>query len=71
LQIATLALAYAGLLDEDSHTSNGKAFIGKYVPNIVEIFRALFPKRQHDIESYEKLCSRGILDSPRITRSLN
>jgi putative intracellular protease/amidase len=29
---ATLALAYAGLLDNHSHTSNGKAFIGKYVP---------------------------------------
>lgn len=29
---ATLALAYAGLLDERSHTSNGKTFIGKYVP---------------------------------------
>ena len=29
---ATLALAYAGLLDEHSHTSNGKGFIGKYVP---------------------------------------
>jgi putative intracellular protease/amidase len=29
---ATLALAYAGLLDELSHTSNGKVFIGKYVP---------------------------------------
>ena len=29
---ATLALAHAGLLDEHSHTSNGRAFIGKYVP---------------------------------------
>jgi putative intracellular protease/amidase len=29
---ATLALAYAGLLDEHLHTSNGKAFIGQYVP---------------------------------------
>ena len=29
---ATLALAYAGLLDEHSHTSNGKGFIRKYVP---------------------------------------
>jgi len=30
---ATLALAYAGLLDEHSHTSNGRAFIAKYVSN--------------------------------------
>src|SRR4051812_44625278 len=30
-----LWLAYEGLRDEHSHTSNGKAFIGKYVPNIV------------------------------------
>ena len=30
---ATLALAHAGLLDEHLHTSNGKAFIGKYVPD--------------------------------------
>ena len=29
---ATLALAYAGLLDERSHTSNGITFIEKYVP---------------------------------------
>jgi putative intracellular protease/amidase len=29
---ATLALAHAGLLNEHSHTSNGKTFIGKYVP---------------------------------------
>ncbi len=28
---ATLALAYAGLLDDRLHTSNGKDFIGKYV----------------------------------------
>jgi putative intracellular protease/amidase len=29
---ATLALAHAGLLDDRLHTSNGKDFIGKYVP---------------------------------------
>src|SRR5262249_17922146 len=29
---ATLALAYAGLPDDRLHTSNGKDFIGKYVP---------------------------------------
>ena len=29
---ATLALAYAGLLNEHLHTSNGKAFTGKYIP---------------------------------------
>jgi len=29
---ATLALAYAGLLDDHRHTSNGKEFISKYVP---------------------------------------
>jgi putative intracellular protease/amidase len=29
---ATLALAHAGLLDEHSHTSNGRGFIGKHVP---------------------------------------
>jgi len=28
---ATLALAYAGLLDDRLHTSNGKDFIGRYV----------------------------------------
>lgn len=28
---ATLALAHAGLLDNHSHTSNGRSFIGKYV----------------------------------------
>lgn len=88
---ATLALAYAGLLDEHSHTSNGKNFIGKYVPQYrgetlyqaspsvsdrfvitanglapfafaEEIFRALVPERQQDIEIYEKLYSRGMLD---------
>lgn len=30
---ATLAFAHAGLLDEHLHTSNGKDFIGKYVPD--------------------------------------
>lgn len=88
---ATLALAYAGLLDEHLHTSNGKAFIGKYVPGYrgkelyrasravsdrfvitanglapfafaAEIFRALAPERQQDIETYEKLYSHGMLD---------
>jgi putative intracellular protease/amidase len=29
---ATLALAHCGLLDDRLHTSNGKDFIGKYVP---------------------------------------
>src|SRR5262249_45241850 len=29
---ATLALAQAGLLDDRLHTSNGRDFIGKYVP---------------------------------------
>jgi putative intracellular protease/amidase len=29
---ATLALAHAGVLDDRLHTSNGKDFIGKYVP---------------------------------------
>jgi putative intracellular protease/amidase len=88
---ATLALAYAGLLDEHSHTSNGATFIGKYVPKYrgeklyqpspsvsdrfvitanglapfafaAEIFRALAPERKHDIETYEKLYSHGMLD---------
>jgi putative intracellular protease/amidase len=88
---ATLALAHAGLLDVHSHTSNGKAFIGKYVPQYrgeklyqaspsvsdrfvitanglapfafaAEIFRALAPVRKQDIETYEKLYSRGMLD---------
>jgi putative intracellular protease/amidase len=27
-----------------------------------EIFRALAPEREHDIETYEKLYSRGLLD---------
>ena len=31
---ATLALAYAGLLDEHSHTSNGRGFIGNTFPSI-------------------------------------
>ena len=88
---ATLALAYPGLLDEHLHTSNGKGFIGQYVPQYrgqrlyqrsrsvtdrfvitanglapfafaAEIFRALSPERQQDIETYEKLYSRGMLD---------
>jgi putative intracellular protease/amidase len=88
---ATLALAYAGLLDDRPHTSNGKGFIGKYVPqyrgqqlyratpavsdgNVItanglapfafaaEIFRALAPERKRDVETYEKLYSRGMLD---------
>jgi putative intracellular protease/amidase len=29
---ATLALAHTGLLDDRLHTSNGKDFIGRYVP---------------------------------------
>jgi putative intracellular protease/amidase len=88
---ATLALAHAGLLDEHSHTSNGKTFIGKYVPQYrgeklyqaspsvsdrfvitanglapfafaAEIFRALAPEREREIETYEKLYSYGVLD---------
>jgi transcriptional regulator GlxA family with amidase domain len=88
---ATLALAHGGLLDERLHTSNGKNFIGKYVPDYrgeefyraspavrdrcvitanglapfafaAEIFRALAPEREHEIETYEKLYSRGLFD---------
>lgn len=88
---ATLALAHCGLLDDRLHTSNGKDFIGKYVPRYrgerfyraspsvsdrrvitanglapfafaAEVFRALAPERALDIEIYEKLYSRGLLD---------
>ena len=88
---ATLALAHCGLLDDHLHTSNGKNFIGKYVPSYrgeefyraspsvrdrsiitanglapfafaAEIFRALAPERERDIETYQKLYSRGLLD---------
>jgi putative intracellular protease/amidase len=30
-----------------------------------EIFRALVPEREADIETYEKLYSHGLMDSPR------
>jgi putative intracellular protease/amidase len=89
---ATLALAHAGLLDNRLHTSNGKGFIEKYVPEYrgqdwyrplrsvrdkcvvtanglapfafaAEIFRALVPEREGDIEIYESLYSRGLLDN--------
>ena len=89
---ATLALAHAGLLDDRLHTSNGKGFIEKYVPEYrgqnlyrplrsvrdkcvvtanglapfafaAEIFRALVPEREEDIEIYENLYSRGLLDN--------
>jgi putative intracellular protease/amidase len=88
---ATLALAHAGLLNDRLHTSNGKDFIGKYVPEYrgaefyrgspavrdrwlitanglapfafaAEIFRALAPERERDIETYEALYSRGLFD---------
>jgi hypothetical protein len=71
--------------------SNGRGFIGKYVPQYLgerlyqaspsvsdrfvitanglapfafaaEIFRALAPERQQDIETYEKLYLHGMLD---------
>jgi putative intracellular protease/amidase len=40
---ATLALAHCGLLDDRLHTSNGKHFIGQYVPDYhgEEFYRAL------------------------------
>ncbi|HXN50870.1 MAG TPA: type 1 glutamine amidotransferase family protein [Candidatus Acidoferrum sp.] len=89
---ATLALAHAGLLDDRLHTSNGKGFIEKHVPEYrgqnlyrplrsvrdkcvvtanglapfafaAEIFRALVPEREEDIEIYENLYSRGLLDN--------
>jgi putative intracellular protease/amidase len=88
---ATLAIAHCGLLDDHLHTSNGKDFIGRYVPSYcgqqfyrsvpavadrsiitanglapfpfaAEIFRTLAPQRKDDIEMYEKLYSRGLLD---------
>jgi len=88
---ATLALAHAGLLNDRLHTSNGKGFIEKHVPEYrghsmyrplravrdrcvvtanglapfafaAEIFRALVPDHERDIETYEKLYSRGLLD---------
>lgn len=88
---ATLALAHAGLLDDRLHTSNGRGFIGKYVPQYkgehlyraapavsdklvitanglapfafaAEIFRTMAPERKQDIETYQKLYSRGLLD---------
>jgi putative intracellular protease/amidase len=88
---ATLALAHGGLLNDRLHTSNGKDFIGKYVPEYrgeefyraspavrdrcvitanglapfafaAEIFRALAPEREREIETYENLYSRGWLD---------
>jgi len=88
---ATLALAHCGLLDDHLHTSNGKNFIGKYVPGYrgeefyraspsvrdrsiitanglapfafaAEIFRALAPERERDIETYRKLYARGLFD---------
>jgi len=88
---ATLALAHAGLLDDRLHTSNGKGFIEKHVPEYqgqnsyrplrsvrdrgvitanglapfafaAEIFRALVPECEGDIQIYESLYSRGLLD---------
>jgi putative intracellular protease/amidase len=88
---ATLALARCGLLDESPHTSNGKGYIEKFVPNYrgheyyrsepsvngkhiitanglspfafaANIFRALAPEREVDIQMYEELYSRGLLD---------
>jgi len=88
---ATLALAHCGVLDDRLHTSNGKNFIGNYVPAYrggefyraspsvndrgvitanglapfafaAEIFRALAPARESEIQMYEKLYARGLLD---------
>ena len=88
---ATLALAHGGLLDDRQHTSNGRQFIGSFVPQYrgaefyrpvpavrdrgvitanglapfafaAEIFRELTPGREKDIEMYEKLYRRGVLD---------
>jgi putative intracellular protease/amidase len=88
---ATLALAHAGLLDHRQHTSNGRGFIEKHVPEYrghalyrtsqavtdglvitanglspfpfaAHIFRALAPEREQDIETYENLYLRGLLD---------
>ena len=88
---ATLALAHAGLLDNRLHTSNGKGFIEKHVPEYrgqnmyrplrsvrdggvvtanglapfafaAEIFRALVPEREADIEMYENLYSHGLVE---------
>lgn len=88
---ATVALAHSGVLEDRLHTSNGKNFIGKYVPQYrgaefyrassavrdrsvitanglapfafaAEIFRALAPEREGDIQTYEKLYARGLVD---------
>ena len=87
----TLALAHAGLLDDRLHSSNGRDFVAKHVPQYngkhlyrsvpaitdrlvitanglapfafaAEIFRAVAPERKKDIEVYESLYSKGLLD---------
>lgn len=87
----TLALAHAGLLNDRLHTSNGREFVAKHVPQYhgehlyravpaitdrlvitanglapfafaAEIFRSLAPERMKDIEFYESLYSKSLLD---------